>query len=376
MALPPQLVRSGSSSTIDAAVKKNPPPQHTWPQCPAASFKLRCGPNYKATGKKAPSADALYEVRSPAWRLPPPSPCRRDSSRNTRLTRARIRLPPSQVFAVDVFQSPTKLSHVGRVVALPPDADPPPPDCGLPPYVIINWMVPNYAPGSALLGSKKTNGPGWSLVLYCRLSDAVRALLREGLAAQMPSIDLLRRYMHPSGSLLRGTRLKCVFGLIDKEGPAFGMVMKQMISRYNFKPFLSKTASFCYGGADYFEIDVDIHTWGSTALSGFNTVKEKIPQMILRGGVVIEGDGDAEMPEQMLASVLLCRLDPKRAPPFPAELARYLSETQHHAEPLPRYSRIRPGAVDAASPPASCSASPQPSDVEDDDDDAPSTARG
>ena len=113
---------------------------------------------------------------------------------------------------------------------------------------------------------------------------------------------------------------------------------------------------------------MDIHTWGSAALSGFNTLKEKIPQMMLRGGVVIEGQSDAEMPEQMLASVLLVRVDPKLAPPFPPELASYLSDAAHHVDPLVREGRVRSGnaAELAGSNPASCSTSPIPSDAEDD----------
>jgi CBS domain-containing protein len=54
----------------------------------------------------------------------------------------------------------------------------------------------------------------------------------------------------------------------------------------------------------YFEIDVDIHTWSSATLSAFHTLVEKIPLMLLRGGVVIEADGDAEMPEQLLAFIV------------------------------------------------------------------------
>ena len=240
MQVPVELVRSGSSSSIDGAVMRNPPPQHSWSHCPAAAFKVRCGPNYKASGKKAPSADAIYEVRALARGVLQCS--------LLRCACARVRRLRPQVYAVDVYQSPTKLPHIGRVASLPAHPEPLPSDAGLPPHVIINWMVPNYAPGG-LLGSKKTNGPGWNLVLYCRLSTSVCAMLREGTSAQLPALDVLRRYMSPAnGSVLRGTRLKCVFGLIDKEGPAFGMVLKQMISRYNFKPFLSKTASFCYCG--------------------------------------------------------------------------------------------------------------------------------
>lgn len=211
-ALAPSIQRVASSSAIDGALKRAPPTVHSWSSCPAAAFKVRCGPNYKANGKKAPSAGALYEVS-----------------------------------AVDVYQSQMKLAHVGRVTTLPEEPEPLPTEAGLPTHVIINFMVPNYAPGG-LLGSKKTNGPGWNLVLYCRPSEALRALFREGSSTPPPpSVDLLRRYMHPSeGVLLRGTRLKCIFGVVDLEGPAFGMVMKQMVKGYNFKPFLSKTASFCY----------------------------------------------------------------------------------------------------------------------------------
>ena len=101
------------------------------------------------------------------------------------------------------------------------------------------------------------------------------------------------------GARLRGERLKCIMGLADTDSPSFGMVVKQMILRYNFKPFMSKTASFCYVGRDYLEIDIDIHTWGNAALSAFNTVKEKLPSLMPRVGVVVEAEADEEMPEQV-----------------------------------------------------------------------------
>ena len=40
--------------------------------------------------------------------------------------------------------------------------------------------------------SRKTNGPGWNVVLYCRLSEAIRAAIREG--RPVPSVELLRRF--------------------------------------------------------------------------------------------------------------------------------------------------------------------------------------
>eukprot|EP00966_Prymnesium_polylepis_P308830 7136368-Prymnesium_polylepis.2 len=67
------------------------------------------------------------------------------------------------------------------------------------------------------------------------------------------------------------------------------MMTRQLCGRYNCKPFLSKTASSSYSvpGA-YFEIDIDIHTWGNAALNGFNTIKPKMPAMLIRSGVTIQ----------------------------------------------------------------------------------------
>ena len=108
---------SGPDAEMRAAARQ----PHSWVPCPGSAFQVRSGPNYRSTGSKAPSAPCLYEV-----------------------------------FAVDAYTSERKLPHIGRVVQLPEVIEPPPPDCGLPPYVLINWMVPNYAPHSMLaFGSPK-----------------------------------------------------------------------------------------------------------------------------------------------------------------------------------------------------------------------------
>lgn len=113
------------------------------------------------------------------------------------------------------------------------------------------------------------------------------------------------------------------------------MVTKQLVQAYNYKPFLSKTASSFYSCQKYFEIDVDIHTWGHAALSGFNTIKSKMSRMIIRGGIVIEADRDAEMPEQVLFGTYLSYMDPTRVDPFPPQLTAWLSDEQNHIPPLP-----------------------------------------
>eukprot|EP00965_Chrysotila_dentata_P180885 5970818-Pleurochrysis_carterae.AAC.1 len=74
----------------------------------------------------------------------------------------------------------------------------------------------------------------------------------------------------------------------------------------------------------YFEIDVDTHTWGNAALSGLNTFKSRMAKATLRAGIVIEAEEDGEMPEQMLAAAYLSYMDPTKAGFIPPEVAQYM----------------------------------------------------
>jgi len=347
---------------------------HTWSSCPGEAFQVRQGPNYASTGKKGTSGPAIYEV-----------------------------------IAADTYQSEQKLPHLARVTQLPEAA---PSTSELPPLLIINWMIPNYPPGG-LMASKRSDGPGWNLVIYCRLSAWVREALEQG-GPQTPGVDLFRRFIHPTeGVALRKERLKMIMGLTDVDEPGFNVMTKALVRNYNCKPFLSKTASSFYlvpgvrvalPGAPrcvacpfplhlssaphppplnlsrrgararsaqlpspnshdrgtalvhvarippyktdrptrhrhlaqkYLEIDVDIHTWGSAALNGFNTVKSRMSAMLGRAGVVIQAEGDEEMPEQMLCGNYLTYLDPLKAVVFDPALSHYLSDERNFVPPLP-----------------------------------------
>jgi hypothetical protein len=53
--------------------------------------------------------------------------------------------------------------------------------------------------------------------------------------------------MHPQlGVRLRKERLKLIMGMTDCDAPGFDLVTRRVIQAYNFKPFLSKTASTFY----------------------------------------------------------------------------------------------------------------------------------
>lgn len=295
--LPESAEPPPSPEDPDSIISRAPRSPHTWTQCPGSAFHVRQGPNYAATGKKAPSGAPLYDA-----------------------------------IACDAFTSETKLPHLARVMALPDE-----PSCSdVPPLLIINFMIPNYPPSGGMLTSKRTDGPGWNLVLYCRLNADVRRAIKDGRPAP-PAVDLWRRFVHPTDGLhLRQNRVKMIFGLTDTEEPGFSLVTKTLVNRYNYKPFLSKTAcSFYSVPGKYFEIDVDIHTWSSAALNGLNTIKSRMSTCLGRVGTVIEADDDEDMPEQMLTGMYLTYLDPAKCLPFDPTLTRYLNDERNLVSPLP-----------------------------------------
>jgi hypothetical protein len=118
-------------------------------------------------------------------------------------------------------------------------------ELGLPPYLILNAMVPQYEP-PGMFGKRRCDGPSWQLTIYCRLSEEVRSQLQNGGRAP-PAVELLRRFMHPQrGAQLRKERLKLIMGMTDCNAPGFDVVTRRVVQAYNFKPFLSKTASTFY----------------------------------------------------------------------------------------------------------------------------------
>lgn len=190
----------GSDELIKNIIGLQP---HCWVKCPGCAFDVR-QPSYWMDGLKASSIDSLYDV-----------------------------------FAVSTWSSSHKLPHIGRVAELPYDEDVV--RLGLPSCIIVNVMLPLYSP-PGILGRVMTDGPSWQLTVYCRLSNAVRAAIIDGRAP--PAVDLLRRFMHPvDGVGIRKERLKIVLGVVDVHAPGFGVIMKSIVKSYNYKPFLSTTAS-------------------------------------------------------------------------------------------------------------------------------------
>ena len=246
------------AAAIDTAMVAEPRRQQAWSSCPGAAFMVRHGPNYSKTGNKLPSLAALYDV-----------------------------------FAVDLFSCQDgKPRDIGSLLALPPE------DTmakhGVPSNLVLSLLLPDYAPP---LLRRKDNGPGWAFVMSCQLSASARQQLEGGTLT--PALRLWSEVARAAeGSAMR-KRLKCIMALANPSELALDPVSSGLVKSYNAKPFMCRSTAAYYPDQRYFGVETDMHRWGIIALQGFNMLKGQVSQMVLRCGLLIQAEGDAEMPEQV-----------------------------------------------------------------------------
>jgi len=272
---------SSRDADFDRTFVAGPRVEHAWTVCPGRAFNVRAGPNYQRTGLKLPSLDALYEV-----------------------------------VAADAFLCPeAKLPNIGRILDLPLE------DClerhGVPNNLVVSFLIPDYPPS---LFGYKDNGPGWTLVTVCRLSEASRQQLQRGELS--PALQLWRGVVGATDDSPLRKRLKCIVALANPGDVKVDKVTSGLISKYNAKPFMCSKTGVYYPTQQYFGLEVDVHRWGKLALNGWNMVKGHIQHMQLRCGMVIEAQAEEEMPEQMLMSAYMSRLSSASCPLVPEHALR------------------------------------------------------
>eukprot|EP00483_Globobulimina_turgida_P011323 UN11345 len=181
----------------------------------------------------------------------------------------------------------------------------------LPPMLIINAMIPNYAPVMGKKGRK--DGEGYALLLYCHLTDATYKKLdrfsnskSKRKLPMSPAIKLLSRFM--GDKVLQKQRFKIMARIMNSKYSKIGFVAKQLINKYNAKPFLArKSTTYYYEANKYFGVDIDIHEFGYPARKGLYLVKDT-NTAIYDVAMVVEGHENNELPEQILLSLRMSKL--------------------------------------------------------------------
>jgi len=255
----------------------------SWSNGDGSTFNVRRGPNYKENGIKAPSAGSLYEI-----------------------------------FAYDGWSTKErKINNISRFYKMP-TRPPVPEKYDIPPVLLINVLIPDYSP--PLWGKPKTDGKGYSMVFFGELSAKSREFLNSDKLT--PALRLFQEFIRGGKSSKYGDRLKCIARILncDEAAKSYGRVASLLVTKYNGTPFLARDSpTFKYVRGKYFSIDLDAHLFGKMAKSGLNSIKDYMNKVVFDFGFVIEGRGDDENPEQILACIRVSKTGGSKAKQFPYE---------------------------------------------------------
>ena len=262
----------------------------SWSNCDATTYQLRVGPNY-VDGQKAQSAPAMYTIfRMDCYKV--------TQKMNGFWKYVHPDLSASFCDEVAAYSLPSGSPHP------------------LPPLLIINMMVPTY---KAEMGGKTVDGPGYSLLVTCHLSqllhDQLSALSQDPSAKvdglQLNAVKLALNFMKSDDSVTDKVRerMKVITRIINPKKAGFGFVVGKMIKKYNGKPFLARTStSFYYEEGLYFGVDVDMSLWSYAARKGLNSIWDQVVNSIYDVAFVVEGRANHELPEQMICCARLSKL--------------------------------------------------------------------
>jgi hypothetical protein len=231
-----------------------------WDAVDGTQFNVRMGPDYSSTKLKAPSAPTLYET-----------------------------------FAVDIFRTSKKAFHIARAFELEEIKQEL--VSTLPSVIIVNILCPIYAPP---MFSSQTDGEGFSMVIFCRLTECTRKIISAGETS--PAIQLLERFVSQDADVEMRSRFKCIPKALNTDELNLGRILSSLIKSYNATPFLTACGQqvHYFLGQNYFEIDLDIHRFSSLARNGFFHVKHMIPKIEADFTFLVEGRSNEELPEQLL----------------------------------------------------------------------------
>eukprot|EP00667_Euglena_gracilis_P015215 EG_transcript_15813 len=248
-----------------------------WTEATGESFNVRAV-GYKTKNLKQPSGPSLYDT-----------------------------------VAVDAYSSPKKVPHFAQYVDIPEPED----GHGVPYNLVVNLMIPRYAPN--LVWAAAGDGESWCVVLYCRLSEAAREMLRTNQPS--PALKLWKRFVEADRNDPMKQRLKCIVRALNPTEVGFSTATRSLINKYNAKPFMIRTTSSFYTGDNYYEIDIDIHNFGKTARIGLYGCSEVATQADFDLSATIQGETDDELPEQILFGVRLDKLNPAVVNVVPFDIA-------------------------------------------------------
>eukprot|EP00911_Craspedida_sp_UC1_P002387 UC1_evm1s1784 len=297
---------SSSSSDSDSTVNFGRGSMALDPNLKEQTYRVRIGPDYARNKRKAPSAPPLF-----------------------------------QPVCLDIFSAPDSkpvgvMERIQLPALTPADAEV---VHGVPPYFVVNALLPDYEAPNPIWGNGTGDGPGFAMVLlFLRTPETVRQLrdLDNATPAVRLLVDYMARYTQDKDM---ETRPKIIGSILNLDEVDLPSLVKGVARRFDMKPALTRPEHYMYKNEAVFELDIDIHLFNYVLRSSWARMRSQTQTYAVALGIVIEGRANHELPETMLGTCCLNRPQLVGAPRLDlSDIAvpnDPYSETVHIADILP-----------------------------------------
>ncbi|EER09920.1 hypothetical protein Pmar_PMAR018564 [Perkinsus marinus ATCC 50983] len=186
--------------------------------------------------------------------------------------------------------------------------------CDAPALVVVNAQVPGEGPSFNPFATQKPH-PGYSVIVYFMITREMASWSSRPHDPDVPRSVGLWLNLLDRGISDRNLPFK-VIGRVQNLTDLPSLPAMGIIERYNGKPALITGSATILEGSRpyrYVEIDYDVRKWSLIARTTLAQVKERVRDVVLDVGYLVESQEEVDMPERLLGSISLHHLDHRTA---------------------------------------------------------------